>query len=74
MVHAAHDQDPRQWDPECVGAGAMKAAAKSMNARIQRIKQMACGYRNRELSRNAIVFHGGGRDRYLRAASAHTTA
>jgi transposase len=36
------------------------AAAESMNARIQRIKRMACGYRNRERFRNAILFHLGG--------------
>jgi len=50
------------------------AAAESMNARIQRIKQMACGYRNRERFRNAILFQLGGLDLYPRAASAHTKA
>ena len=38
----------------------MNAAAESMNARIQRIKRMARGYRNRERFRNAILFHLGG--------------
>lgn len=36
--------------------------AESMNSRIQRIKQRACGYRNRERFRNAIYFHLGGLD------------
>ena len=52
--------------------GVTNAAAESMNARIQRIKAMACGYRNRERFRNAILFHLGGLDLYPRPASAHT--
>lgn len=52
--------------------GVTNAAAESMNARIQRIKVMACGYRNRERFRNAILFHLGGLDLYPRPASAHT--
>jgi transposase len=51
---------------------ATNAAAESMNARIQRIKAMACGYRNRKRFRNAILFHLGGLDLYPRPASAHT--
>ena len=51
---------------------ASNAAAESMNARIQRIKAMACGYRNRERFRNAILFHLGSLDLYPRPASAHT--
>ena len=31
-----------------------------MNARIQRIRAMACGYRNRERFRNAILSLSGG--------------
>ena len=53
---------------------ATKAAAESMNARIQRIKVMPCGYRNREHFRNAILFHLGGLDLYQRPASAHTNS
>jgi transposase len=48
------------------------AAAESMNARIKQIKAMACGYRNRERFRNAILFHLGGLDLYPRVASTHT--
>lgn len=38
--------------------------AESMNSRIQRLKQRACGYRNRDRFRNAILFHLGGLDLY----------
>jgi transposase len=53
---------------------ATNAAAESMNAKIQRTKAMACGYRNRERFRNAILFHLGGLDRYPSPASAHTNS
>jgi len=36
------------------------ARAESINSKIQRVKRMACGYRNRERFRNAIYFHLGG--------------
>ncbi len=48
------------------------AKAESMNARIQRIKAMACGYRNRERFRNAILFHLGGLELYPSCGAAHT--
>lgn len=35
---------------------------ESMNTGIQRIKRMACGFRNRERFRMAILFHFGGLD------------
>jgi len=38
------------------------AIAESVNARIQKIKARACGFRNRERFRNAIYFHCGGLD------------
>jgi transposase len=38
------------------------ARSEGKNARIQRIKAMACGYRNRERFRRAILFHLGGLD------------
>ncbi len=41
---------------------ATNAGAESINARIQRVKRMACGFRNRERFRNAIYFHLGGLD------------
>lgn len=38
--------------------------AEGMNSRIQRIKQRACGFRNKERFRNAIYFHLGGLNLY----------
>ena len=51
------------------------ARAEAINSRIQWVKRMACGYRNRENFRNAIYFHLGGLDLYPEALkSAHTNA
>ena len=51
------------------------ARAESINSRIQWVKRMACGYRNRENFRNAVYFHLGGLDLYPEALkSAHTKA
>lgn len=41
---------------------ATNAGAESVNAKVQRIKRMACGFRNRERFRCAIYFHLGGLD------------
>lgn len=38
---------------------ATNAGAESINSRIQKVKRMANGYRNRERFRNAIYFHLG---------------
>jgi transposase len=43
-----------------VGLRATNAAAESINSRIQKVKRMANGFRNRERFRNAIYFHLGG--------------
>jgi transposase len=51
---------------------ATNALSESMNAKIQRVKARACGYRNRQRFRNAILFHLGGLDLHPRPASAHT--
>lgn len=40
------------------------ATAESMNSKVQRIKNMACGFRNRDRFRDAILFHLGGLDLY----------
>jgi transposase len=51
------------------------ARAEALNSRIQWVKRMACGYRNRENFRNAIYFHLGGLDLYPGALkSAHSKA
>ena len=51
------------------------ARAEAINSRIQWVKRMACGYRNRENFRNAIYFHLGGLDLYPEALkSTHSKA
>jgi transposase len=50
---------------------ATNAKAESVNARIQRVKKMAYGFRSRERFRNAIYFHLGGLDLY---PATHTTS
>lgn len=50
---------------------ATNAAAESINAKIQRIKGMACGFRNRDRFRTAIFFHLAGLSLYPRP-STHT--
>ncbi len=52
------------------------AIGESLNARIQKIKTMACGFRNRARFRRAILFHLGGLDLMPTGASypAHTKA
>jgi transposase len=42
------------------------ATSESLNARIQWVKKNACGFRNRERFRTAILFHCGGLDLYPR--------
>lgn len=46
------------------------ATTEGINSKIQLIKLMACGYRNREHYKLAIYFHCGGLDLYPRAAPA----
>lgn len=45
------------------------AVTEGLNSKIQTIKQMACGFRNRDHYRKAILFHCGGIDLYARASS-----
>jgi hypothetical protein len=49
-------------------------AAESMHAWIQRIKRTACGHRNRERFRDAIIFQIAGPDFHPRSVSALTIA
>lgn len=44
--------------------GVTNGPAESLNAKIQWIKRMACGFRNRDRFRNAIYFHCGKLDLY----------
>lgn len=41
---------------------------EGLNSKIQTVKQMACGFRNRENYRKAILFHCGGLDLYARSS------
>jgi transposase len=43
------------------------ATAEGINSKIQMIKQMACGFRNRTHYRKAILFHCGGLDLHAKA-------
>ena len=63
----------RHWDGvmNAFTSDTTNAKAESLNAKIQRIKHKACGYRNRERFRTAIFFHLGGLDLY--AAQLHAT-
>jgi len=44
------------------------AVSEGLNSKIQTIKQMACGFRNRDHYRKAILFHCGGLDLYARVS------
>ena len=51
------------------------ARSEEMNSKIQWIKRMACGYRNRTRFHHAIYFHLGGLDLYpISFKSTHTKA
>ncbi len=51
---------------------ATNALGESMNAKIQKIKAQAYGYRNRQRFRDAIMFHLGGLDMYPKNSLTHT--
>jgi transposase len=44
------------------------AVVEGLNSKIQTVKHMACGFRNREHYRKAILFHCGGLDLYASAS------
>ena len=44
--------------------GVTNAHAESLNAKIQKVKQLANGYHNMESFKNAILFHCGGLSMY----------
>ena len=55
--------------------GITNAGAESLNAKVQWIKDTACGFRNRERFRNAIYFHCGKLDLYpARLRPTHTNS
>lgn len=49
--------------------GITNSVTEGLSSKIQTVKQMACGFRNREHYRKAILFHCGGLDLYARASS-----
>lgn len=51
---------------------ATNGMAEGINSRIQWIKKMACGFRNRERFRQAILFHLGGLDLYPASMVKHS--
>jgi transposase len=53
---------------------ATNAISESTNARIQRVKKLACGFRNNERFKSAIYFHLGGLDLYPGTSPTHTKA
>jgi transposase len=58
-----------------IASRATNAGSESVNAKVQRVKRNACGFRNRERFKNAIMFHLGGLDLYPGGISAtHTTS
>jgi transposase len=50
-------------------SGVTNAASEATNSRIQWVKRLACGFRNRERFKMAIYFHLGGLDLYPRPVS-----
>jgi len=51
---------------------ATNALAESINHRIQRVKRMACGFRNTGRFQRAIDFHLAGLDLHPRPWATHT--
>lgn len=52
--------------------GVTNARAESLNAKIQKVKRMACGFRSRERFKTAILFHLGGHDLSPQPPATHT--
>lgn len=46
------------------------AVAESLNSKIEKVKRLACGFRNRNNYKTAIYFHCGGLDLYIKPAKA----
>lgn len=54
-------------------SGITNGGSEAVNARIQRVKRMACGFRNKFRFRAAILFHLGSLDLYPEAPHASQT-
>lgn len=65
MVKAARTIRNHLWGIiNAIVLKATSAASESLNAKIQKLKKWACGFRNRERFKAAILFHFGGLDLY----------
>lgn len=72
IKHAARTIRDHLWGiVNAVIHSVTNAGLESINAKIQRVKKAACGFRNRERFRTAIMFHLGGLDLYPVSAT-HT--
>ena len=65
MVRAARMVKNHLWGIlNALVLGVTYAGAESLHAKVQWIKDTACGFRNRQRFRNAIYFHCGKLDLY----------
>ena len=75
MLRAAQTISTHLWGIiNAVVLRTTNATTESLNARIQWMKRTACGFRNRERFRNAILFHCGALELYPEGALSHTKA
>jgi len=73
MVKVARTLREHLWGIiNAIVLGVTNAHLEAVNAKIQKLKKRACGYRNRARFREAILFHCGGLDLYPQLATAHT--
>jgi transposase len=65
MIEAGNTAKNHLWGIlNAINHKVSNAAVESKNAGIQRIKARACGYRNKDRFKRAILFHFGGLDLY----------
>jgi len=65
MVKAAKTIRNHLWGIlNAIILGVTNAGSESLNAKIQKLKKWACGYRNKKRFKTAIMFHFGGLDLY----------
>jgi transposase len=65
MVEAARTIRNHLWGIiNAIVLKATTAGSESLNAKIQKLKKWACGFRNRERFKTAILFHFGGLNLY----------
>ena len=62
-----HAEATSRGRPRLHSAPCDQCPGRGINSKIETIKKMACGFRNREHFRTAILFHCGGLDLYPKA-------